>query len=135
MRRLCGSCGEIGDNIRRICGEKKADLDITRWQTWFLQCLLRAINGSQRTLSAVLEKARFWERYARQPFNARQVKVLNRLLDGFKGKLTSSKWAKLAKCSQDTAYRDIMSLVERGALQKGPGGGRGTSYSVVQWDR
>ena len=114
---------------------QKADLDITRWQTWFLQCLLRAIGGPQRTLSAVLENARFWERFARQPFNARQVKVLNRLLDGFEGKLTSSKWAKLAKCSQDTAYRDIMNLVECGALRKDPGGGRSTSYSVVQGDQ
>ena len=126
---------ERADYYEMLERAQKADLDITRWQTWFLQCLLRAINGSQRTLSAVLEKARFWERHARQPFNARQAKVLNRLLDGFEGKLTSSKWAKLAKCSQDTAYRDIMSLVECGALQKDPGGGRSTSYSVVQWDR
>lgn len=110
---------------------QKADLDITRWQTWFLQCLLRAIERSQGTLSTVLEKARFWERFAREPFNARQVKVLNRLLDGFEGKLTSSKWARLTKCSQDTAYRDIMNLVEHGALQRDPGGGRSTSYSLA----
>ena len=69
---------------------------------------------------------------AREPFNERQIKVLNRLLDGFEGKLTSSKWATLAKCSQDTAYRDIMNLVERGALRKDPGGGRSTSYSVAK---
>ena len=82
-------------------------------------------------MSAVLDKARFWERFSRAAFNERQIKVLNRVLDGFEGKLTSSKWAKLAKCSQDTAYRDIMNLVERGALRKDPGGGRSTSYSVA----
>ena len=111
---------------------QKADIDITGWQTWFLECLLRAIEGAQGTLSTVLEKARFWERFAREPFNERQIKVLNRLLDGFEGKLTSSKWATLAKCSQDTAYRDIMNLVERGALRRDPGGGRSTSYSVAK---
>jgi Fic family protein len=79
----------------------------------------------------VLNKARFWERFAREPLNERQIEVLNRLLDGFEGKLTTSKWAKLAKCSQDTAYRDILDLVERGALRKDPGGGRSTSYSLA----
>jgi Fic family protein len=113
---------------------QKAGLDITRWQTWFLECLLRAIEGAEGTLSAVLEKARFWERFAREPLNARQIKLLNRLMDGFDGKLTSSKWAKIAKCSQDTAYRDIMDLVERGALKKGSGGGRSTSYSLAHRD-
>ena len=79
----------------------------------------------------MLEKARFWERFAQLSLNARQVKVLNRLLDGFEGKLTTSKYAKLTKSSQDTAYRDILELVERGALRKDPGGGRSTSYSLV----
>src|SRR5687767_15688023 len=79
----------------------------------------------------VLNKARFWERFAKEPLNERQIKVLNRLLDGFEGKLTTSKYAKLAKCSQDTAYRDILDLVERGALRKDPGGGRSTSYSLA----
>jgi len=110
---------------------QKYGLEVTRWQSWFLECLLRAIEGARGTLSAVLNKANFWERFAKQPLNERQIKVLNRLLDGFEGKLTSSKWARLAKCSQDTAYRDIMDLVERGALQKDPGGGRSTSYSLV----
>jgi Fic family protein len=76
-------------------------------------------------------KARFWQRFAQQPLNARQVRVLNRLLDGFQGKLTTSKWAKLVQCSQDTAYRDILNLVERGVLRKDPSGGRSTSYSLV----
>ena len=80
----------------------------------------------------MLAKARFWERFAQASLNARQVKVLNRLLDGFEGKLTTSKWARLTKCSQDTAYRDILDLVERGALRRDPGGGRSTSYSLVQ---
>ena len=110
---------------------QKGDMDITRWQEWFLECLLRAIEGSKETLTAVMRKARFWGRFAREPLNDRQIKVVNKLLDGFEGKLTSSKWAKIAKCSQDTATRDINDLIERGALQKDPGGGRSTSYSIV----
>ncbi len=110
---------------------QKGDLDVTRWQEWFLNCLLRAIEGAQETLSRVLQKARFWERFAKEPLNERQIKVLNRLLDGFEGKLTTSKWAKMAKCSQDTAYRDILDLIKRGALRKDPGGGRSTSYSLI----
>lgn len=111
---------------------QKGGLDITRWQNWFLECLRRAIDGAQGTLSTVLDKARFWERFATEALNERQIKVLNRVLDGFDGKLTSSKWARLAKCSQDTAYRDILDLIERGALKKEPGGGRSTSYSLAE---
>ncbi len=110
---------------------QKGEIDVPRWQTWFLNCLQRAIEGAQETLSSVLRKARFWERFAREPLNERQITVLNRLLDGLDGNLTSSKWAKLAKCSQDTAYRDILDLVGRNALRKNPGGGRSTSYSLV----
>jgi Fic family protein len=110
---------------------QKGDLDVTNWQNWFLNCLKRAFEGAENTLCAVLEKARFWQRFAAESLNERQTKVLNRLLDGFKGKMTSSKWARIAKCSQDTAYRDILDLVKRGALQKDPGGGRSTSYSLV----
>jgi Fic family protein len=110
---------------------QKGELDITRWQDWFLNCLLSAIEGSQEILSAVLIKARFWERFAKEPLNERQIKILNRLLDGFEGKLTTSKWAKIAKCSQDTAYRDILALIDRNALKKDSGGGRSTSYSLV----
>jgi len=115
----------------RLEETQKGELDVTQWLDWFLNCLLRAIEGSQETLSDVLNKARFWERFAKEPLNERQIKVMNRLLDGFEGKLTTSKWAKIAKCSQDTAYRDILDLVKRGALQKEPGGGRSTSYSLV----
>jgi Fic family protein len=111
---------------------QKGTPDITPWQTWFLECLLRAMESSEGVLATVLAKARFWERFAKVPLNQRQVKVLNRLLDGFEGKLTSGKWAKIANCSQDTAYRDIIDLVERGALQKDAGGGRSTSYSLTQ---
>lgn len=109
---------------------QKGELDVTRWQTWFLSCLNRAIAAANETLSTVLAKSRFWERYATAALNARQIKVLNRLLDEFGGKMTTSKWAKIAKCSQDTAHRDILDLIKRGALQKDPGGGRSTSYSL-----
>ncbi|MDZ7753395.1 MAG: Fic family protein [Gammaproteobacteria bacterium] len=105
--------------------------DVTVWQTWFLNCLLRAIEGADSIMETVLAKARFWERFAKAPLNERQIKVLNRVMDGFEGTLTTSKWAKLGKCSQDTAYRDILDLIVRGALQKEPGGGRSTSYSVI----
>jgi Fic family protein len=125
---------ERNDYYTRLEHTQKGGLDVTPWQDWFLNCLLHAIEGAQKTLGAVLEKARFWERFAKAPLNERQIKVLNRLLDGFEGKLTTSKWAKIAKCSQDTAYRDILDLVERGALRKDPGGGRSTSYSLVIGD-
>src|SRR5208337_4918500 len=105
---------------------------------WFLGCLGRAIEGAQTTLSAVLAKARFWKDIAgvaiSVPINQRQRLVLNRLLDGFEGKLTTSKYAKLAKCSQDTALRDILPLVERGVLVRNPEGGRSTSYALAQPD-
>jgi Fic family protein len=110
---------------------QKGSVDVTAWQTWFLSCLLRAIEGAHETLGSVLGKARFWERFATEPLNERQIAILNRLLDGIEGKLTTTKWAKMAKCSQDTAYRDILDLVRRGALQKDAGGGRSTSYSLA----
>ena len=122
---------ERGDYYAMLERTQKGDLDISAWLHWFLSCLQRAIDGAQQTLSAVLNKAQFWEHYARTPFNARQVKILNRLLDGFEGKLTTSKWAKIARCSQDTAYRDILTLLDLGVLQKDPGGGRSTSYSLA----
>jgi Fic family protein len=110
---------------------QKASMDVTPWMEWFLACLGRAIDGAQTTLSAVLTKARFWESLQVVPLNERQKLVLNRLLDGFEGKLTTSKYAKLAKCSQDTAHRDIVPLVERGILVRGPEGGRSTSYTLA----
>lgn len=113
---------------------QKGDLDITDWLMWFVGCLGRAIDGAEGVLGAVLSKARFWERHAGS-LNERQRTVLNRLLDGFDGKLTSSKWAKLTKCSQDTASRDIDDLITRGILKKDAGGGRSTSYSLVPLDK
>ena len=110
---------------------QKGDTDVTGWQQWFLGSLSRALDGAQETLGSVIRKARFWERFGKEPLNQRQIKVLNRFLDGFEGKLTTSKWAKMAKCSQDTAHRDILDLIERGALEKGAAGGRSTSYSLV----
>lgn len=110
---------------------QKGSLDLTRWLEWFLKCLLRAIEGAQVTLHSIISKAQFWERFAKEPLNERQIKVLNRLLDGFDGKLTTTKWARLAKCSQDTAYRDILDLINRGILRKDLGGGRSTSYSLL----
>jgi Fic family protein len=111
---------------------QKGTLDITPWMEWFLGCLDRAFDGAEATLAGVLRKARFWEAHAGESFNERQRKVLNRLLNGFEGKLTSSKWAKLAKCSQDTANRDINDLVKRGILTKDAAGGRSTSYSLAE---
>lgn len=109
---------------------QKGNLDVTAWLDWFLACLLRAITAADTTLSAVLTKADFWQRWAGTPLNPRQIKLLNRLLDGFEGKLTSSKWAAIAKCSPDTALRDIQDLLERGVLQKSDAGGRSTSYAI-----
>jgi Fic family protein len=111
---------------------QKGTLDITPWMEWFLGCLGRAIDGAQTTLAAVLAKARFWEAMAGVALNERQRLVVNRLLDGFEGKLTSSKYARLTKCSQDTAARDIASLVEHRVLVRNSGGGRSTSYSLAK---
>lgn len=110
---------------------QKGTLDVTAWLAWFLAALGRALGAAQSTLDTVLAKSRFWQRYADTPMNERQVKLLNRLLDGFEGKLTSSKWAAVAKCSADTALRDINELVARGVLRKAPGGGRSTSYEIA----
>lgn len=110
---------------------QKGTLDVTEWLAWFLGALLRAMESAQHTLDAVLVKARFWQRRAGTPLNERQVKLLNRLLDGFEGKLTSSKWAAIAKCSPDTALRDISELISLGALRKMAGGGRSTAYELA----
>jgi Fic family protein len=109
---------------------QKNDLDITSWLEWFLNCLDRAIGNTEETLGDVLYKARFLQTHKNVSLNDRQRIMLNKMLDGFEGKLTSSKWAKLTKCSQDTALRDILDLVERGILLKDAGGGRSTSYSL-----
>ena len=110
---------------------QKGGLDVTRWLTWFVSCLGRAIDGAEAILASVLTKARFWETHAGTPINERQHAMLNRLLGGFEGKLTSSKWAKITKCSQDTALRDIEGLVKHAILTRDEAGGRSTSYSLV----
>jgi Fic family protein len=111
---------------------QKGDLDITPWLTWFIDCLDRAFDGAEAILANVMRKARFWEALAGQTLNDRQRKVINRLLDGFEGKLTSTKWAVLTKSSPDTALRDITDLLTRGILVKDTGGGRSTSYSLAE---
>lgn len=110
---------------------QKGTLDVTDWMLWFLGCLDRAIAGTENALNIVFEKDRFWKTYSQYPLNGRQRLMLNKLLDGtFEGKLTSTKWAKLAKCSQDTAQRDIGELVDHKILVKDSAGGRSTSYSI-----
>jgi Fic family protein len=109
---------------------KKGALDVTQWLEWFLGCLDRAFDGAETILAAVLEKADFWKKHAAVKINARQRDMLNRLLDGFDGKLTSSKWALIEKCSPDTALRDIQDLLDLGILAKDKAGGRSTSYSL-----
>jgi len=111
---------------------QKGSLDISEWMKWYLGCLLRSIRESHSTLGSVLKKAEFWKRYAGASFHKRQRDILNRLLDGFEGKLTSSKWAKIANCSQDTAQRDINDLIDRGILEKEDAGGRSTSYRLCK---
>ena len=113
---------------------QKGNLDISRWLEWFLACLGRAFDGAEKILAAVLQKADFWKKHAATAFNERQRDIVNRLLDGFEGKLTSSKWATIEKCSPDTALRDITELLEKDVLQKDEGGGRSTSYSLKEID-
>ena len=110
---------------------QKGTPDISEWMGWFLACLGRAIDGAENTLASVLTKARFWQQIENVPLNVRQRRVLNRLLDGFEGKLTTSKWAKLAECSQDTALRDITALVDHGILVRSSARGRSTNYSLT----
>jgi Fic family protein len=136
LQRFYSMSAQIGYE-RNVYYEKlersqKGALDITDWLDWFLACLSRAIDGARSTLSSVIEKAHFWQRHAGAAINERQKKMLNLLFDDFEGKLTSSKWAALTKCSQDTAYRDILDLVERNILKKNPGGGRSTSYDLAK---
>jgi Fic family protein len=107
---------------------QKRSMDVTAWLSWFLETLHRALDQAHDTLDAVLAKARFWQRLAEVPLNERQIKLLNKLLDGFDGKLTTAKWAAIAKCSPDTALRDINDLLMRGVLRKTEAGGRSSSY-------
>ena len=110
---------------------QRGTMDVTAWMEWFLGCLTRAIEGAQAALSGVIDKARYWEKLRDVPLNERQRLVINKLLEGFEGKLTTSKWAALTKTSTDTALRDIQQLVERGVLVRKAAGGRSTSYSLA----
>lgn len=124
---------ERKDYYNQLERTQKSTLDMTDWLEWFLGCLLRAVQGvfsDGGTLSAALSKANFWRQWADTPMNERQIKLLNKLLDGFDGKLTTSKWATIAKCSQDTALRDINQLLERGVLMRSEASGRSTSYEI-----
>lgn len=107
---------------------QKGDLDITNWIKWFLRCLINALKSTDIILNRVLFKADFWNRHAKTVMNERQKKLLNKILDGFEGKLTSSKWAKIGKCSKDTAIRDINDLINKDILKKQEAGGRSTNY-------
>lgn len=110
---------------------QKGDLDITEWLLWFLNCLSNALNSSDSLLARVLNKAAFWKQHATTIFNIRQQVMINKLLDGFVGKLTSSKWGKIVKCSQDTALRDIQDLINKDVLRKESSGGRSTNYELL----
>lgn len=110
---------------------QEGSMDVTAWLAWFLGALHRAVLVAHETLDAVFAKALFWRRWGAAALNERQVKLLHRQLDGFEGKLTSSKWAAIAKCSQDTALRDINELLALGVLQRSTAGGRSTSYVLA----
>ncbi|MBI1336559.1 MAG: DUF4172 domain-containing protein [Phycisphaera sp.] len=123
---------ERRDYYRNLESAQRGDLDITPWLVWFLGCLDRALDGAEQTLASVLHKAELWQRINRQPVNDRQRLVINRMLDNFEGFLSTSKYAKLAKCSTDTALRDIRELLDRGIVLQNPGGGRSTSYRLAE---
>ena len=125
---------ERREYYRQLEAAQRGGLGITEWLAWFLGCLDRTLDDAEETLSSVLHKARLWQRINPKPVNERQREVINRMLDDFKGHLTTSKYAKLAKCSNDTALRDIRELLARGILVKNPGGGRSTSYRLAEPD-
>lgn len=110
---------------------QKGNLDITEWLEWYLNCLDRALNTTERTLQHVLQKTKFWDAHSNTSINERQRLMINKLFDGFDGKLTTTKWAKMTKCSADTALRDIQDLMRKEILQKEEAGGRSTSYMLA----
>lgn len=113
---------------------QKGTLDITTWLEWFLACLDRALSSTEETLAGVMKKAHFWDKHAVTQLNDRQKLMLNKLLDGFEGKLNTSKWAKITKTSSDTALRDINDLMDRGILVKDSSGGRSTNYLLGEME-
>ena len=114
---------------------QKGSLDATEWLAWFLQCLINAIDSANSNLYSTLAKTQFWQHWQGVPFNERQIKLLNRLLDGFECNLTNKKWSLIAKCSADTALRDITDLLDRGVLSRGSSSGRSTHYLIKQPER
>lgn len=135
-RRFYSMSGQIREErdgyYRMLEQTQQGTMDVTPWLDWFLGCLTRAIEGAQAALAGVIERARHWERLRDVPLNERQRLVINKLLEGFAGKLTTSKWAALTKSSNDTALRDIQQLVERRVLVRNAAGGRSTSYSLAE---
>ncbi len=134
QQRFYSMSSQIGAERNEYYGilekTQKGSLNITEWIDWFLSCLQRALANTDEALAIVLKKARFWDKYSSTSLNDRQKLMLNKLLDGFDGKLTSSRWAKITKTSQDTAGRDINELLEKNILIKEPGGGRSTNYQL-----
>lgn len=122
---------ERAEYYRILESVQRGGVDVTPWLRWFVDCMGRAIAGSESALATVLSRARFWEQHSEQEFNARQRRMLNLLLEGLEGRLTSSRWARINHCSQDTAQRDIAALVTLGLLARSPEGGRSTSYVFV----
>ncbi len=135
-RRFYGMSSQIlaerAAYYRTLERTQRGTTEITEWTLWFLRCLARAVESAETALSATLERALFWQSVADIPLNARQRMMLDRLLDGFLGKLTASKWARLSKCSHDTALRDINALIARGILRRGAKGGRSASYELIR---
>lgn len=123
---------ERSDYYVRLESAQRGSLDVTAWLAWFLECLDRAIGNADASLASVLRKARVWQSINQGPVNERQRLVINRLLGDFIGPLSTSKYAKLAKCSTDTALRDLRELLDRGILIRNPGGGRSTSYRLAE---
>ena len=109
---------------------QKSGLDITNWLEWFLDCLKAALIHTEKMVSTVLQKAAFWDKHRLVSMNERQIKMVNLLWDGFNGKVTSSKWGKITKCSADTALRDIQDLIAKNVLRKTNEGGRSTNYEL-----
>jgi Fic family protein len=108
-----------------------SDGDITKWLIWFLNCLKHALFETEESMQNIVHKAEFWEKHKETPVNERQRLMINKLFDDFFGKLTSSRWAKITKCSTDTALRDIKDLIEKGILQQEGEGGRSANYTLL----
>ena len=122
---------ERNDYYKQLEAAQKYSGDVSNWIHWFLECLVRAMETSEKAIEKARQKSKLFDNWRRIPMNERQLKMLNKLVEGFEGKLTTSKWGKLCKCSQDTALRDIEDLIKKGILKKSSEGGRSTSYELV----